>query len=77
MPAHLAPELSRQAVIEEVFENQRLQVRDRCLIAASSAACWVARLQVNACCLPCALLDYSAVHATQVWLVLRWHAPDP
>ena len=28
MPAHLAPELSRQAVIEEVFENQRLQVSD-------------------------------------------------
>lgn len=26
MPAHLAPELSREAVIEEVFENQRLQV---------------------------------------------------
>ena len=33
MPAHLAPELSREAVIEEVYENQRLQARAACLLA--------------------------------------------
>lgn len=26
MPAHLAPELATEAVVEELFENQRLQV---------------------------------------------------